>query len=445
VESVAKIQSGSGSRRTDVEEAELCQTDVSGTVRKEFQSAEFGDERLTDRLMQVGDRLGRAPAESIPNACEDWASTKATYRFCDNERVDPDEILSTHKGEQRSRVRDKEELLVISNTTELVSPRHPSKKGLGDIGNSTTDLEGVKVHSTIGLDPQTHRMTGVIDQQPRIICLDFVDIHYYGCPHADAAELYHTKPRDGTSQCHRYLAGFVLCRAKPLVVAVTAVRGDESTSDAVERLLDHIAALPFDIAGLLADRGFYDGTSIDRLDATAPVALPIVRGGEQMAKKLDATVSYWSEYVMYEGSEQERRFPLAVCVSYQQGNRGKHGLLVRAYVACDLTDRTPKEVEALYQKRSAIETAFRTMGTTDSERERRLFAFHSLVDRPEVHPEVGGTCLSLRLAGDMPRSGDILRAVGRGIAPVQHITGGDLETSWPNQGAGWVASSGRHW
>jgi len=30
-------------------------------------------------------------------------------------------------------------------------------------------------------------------------------------------------------------------------------------------------------------------------------------------------------------------------------------------VACDLIDRTPKEVETLYRKRSAIETAFRTM------------------------------------------------------------------------------------
>ena len=87
------MQSGSGSRRSDLDEEELCQTDVSGKVRKEFQSAEFGDKRLTDRLMQVGDRLGRAPAESIPNACEDWASAKATYRFCDNERVDPNEIL----------------------------------------------------------------------------------------------------------------------------------------------------------------------------------------------------------------------------------------------------------------------------------------------------------------------------------------------------------------
>ncbi|MDB2245180.1 ISH3 family transposase [Halorubrum ezzemoulense] len=201
----------------------------------------------------------------------------------------------------------------------------------------------------------------ILGPSPRIICLDFVDIHYHGCPHAEASELCHTKPRDGTSQCHRYLAGFVLCRAKPLIVAVTPVRSDEPKSDAVERLLDHVAALPFDVAGLLADRGFYDGTSIERLDATAPVALPIIRRGKQMAEKLDTTVSYWTEYVMYKGSERELRFPLAVCVSYQQGNREKHGLLVRAYVACDLTDRTPKEVEALYQKRSAIETAFRTM------------------------------------------------------------------------------------
>ncbi|OYR64258.1 ISH3 family transposase [Halorubrum ezzemoulense] len=201
----------------------------------------------------------------------------------------------------------------------------------------------------------------ILGPSPRIICLDFVDIHYHGCPHAEASELCHTKPRDGTSQCHRYLAGFVLCRAKPLIVAVTPVRSDEPKSDAVEQLLDHVAALPFDVAGLLADRGFYDCTSIERLDATAPVALPIIRRGKQMAEKLDTTVSYWTEYVMYKGSERKLRFPLAVCVSYQQGNREKHGLLVRAYVACDLTDRTPKEVEALYQKRSAIETAFRTM------------------------------------------------------------------------------------
>ncbi len=60
---------------------------------------------------------------------------------------------------------------------------------------------------------------------------------------------------------------------------------------------------------------------------------------------------------MYEGSKRELRFSLAVCVSYQQGNHNRYSLLVRAYVACDLADRTAKEVEAFYWKRSAIETA----------------------------------------------------------------------------------------
>jgi len=71
--------------------------DISSQVKSEFQHAEFGDARLTDRLVQIGDELGSSPAESIPIACEDTASTKATYRFCDNEHVNSTEILASHR------------------------------------------------------------------------------------------------------------------------------------------------------------------------------------------------------------------------------------------------------------------------------------------------------------------------------------------------------------
>jgi hypothetical protein len=146
----------------------FCEMDISSQVQTEFQHADFGDARLTDRLVQIGDELGSSPAESIPIACEDSASTKATYRFCDNESVNSAEIFASHRQAQQSRIQDKDELLVVSDTTELTFPHHPGKEGLGDIGTAEMDIHGVKVHSTIGIDPQTHHMTGVIDQQPLI-------------------------------------------------------------------------------------------------------------------------------------------------------------------------------------------------------------------------------------------------------------------------------------
>jgi hypothetical protein len=136
-----------------------------GSVEVEIQSADFGDKRLTDRLQQIGRALGGAPAESIPSACEDWASAKATYRFCDNENVDPKEILSAHGQAQRSRLKDADELLLVSDTTHLTFPSHSSKEGLGDVGTDEMDLEGAKVHTSIGILPASGWMTGIFDQQ----------------------------------------------------------------------------------------------------------------------------------------------------------------------------------------------------------------------------------------------------------------------------------------
>jgi len=285
---------------------------------------------------------------------------------------------------------------IIHDTLLHAAVEHDSISAITDSTRNTysDDYTLTQLHT---LDPReieetanrllAEQATMILGPLPRIICLDFIDIHYHGCPYSDPAELCHTTPRDGTSQCHRYLAAFTLCPAKPLIVAVTAVRSDEPASDAVDRVIDRVTALPFEIQAILADRGFANAASIKRLQSTAPVILPVIRRGKQLAEKLETTVSYWTEYAMYAGSEREVRFPLAVCVSYQQGKRGKHGLLVRAYAACEQDTRTPKEVERLYRKRSAIETSFRTMQearartTTPDPVVRLLFVLVSFVLR----------------------------------------------------------------
>ena len=43
----------------------VCEMDISSQVQTEFQHAEFGDARLTNRSVQIGDELGSSPAESV--------------------------------------------------------------------------------------------------------------------------------------------------------------------------------------------------------------------------------------------------------------------------------------------------------------------------------------------------------------------------------------------
>ena len=47
----------------------------------------FCDERLGKRLRKLVAQIGSAMGQSIPLVCQDWANTKAAYRFLSNDRV----------------------------------------------------------------------------------------------------------------------------------------------------------------------------------------------------------------------------------------------------------------------------------------------------------------------------------------------------------------------
>ena len=49
--------------------------------RQEFSGLDFGDTRLDERLLSIADALAVQPMSSLNTACEDWAATKAAYRF----------------------------------------------------------------------------------------------------------------------------------------------------------------------------------------------------------------------------------------------------------------------------------------------------------------------------------------------------------------------------
>lgn len=191
----------------------------------------------------------------------------------------------------------------------------------------------------------------------RTICTDFMDNPFHGHPE-DEDEFRRMQARDGTTKCHRYCTVFVLAQGKPLTLAVEPVNGDDSKADAVERLLARVETYPFEVKRILIDRAAFAGELIGVLREAAPPVFPVKTGKDSLEEKLTTNKSYMTEETICEGKPHEQTYPLAVNVTYQNGDRGKSGLKQTGYAAYGLKDRTPTQVARIYNNRSRIEKSY---------------------------------------------------------------------------------------
>jgi hypothetical protein len=63
-------------------------------IKRELERCEFRDVRHGKRLRKLLEQLSEQIGGTIPWACQDWANTKAAYRFFSNGRVSEEEILA---------------------------------------------------------------------------------------------------------------------------------------------------------------------------------------------------------------------------------------------------------------------------------------------------------------------------------------------------------------
>ena len=89
-------------------------------VDRELAGCDFSDERLGKRFRSLLDQMAASPGDTIPLVCQDWANTKAAYRFLDNDRVSEAEILAGHFQATRDRACATDgPILVLHDTTEF--------------------------------------------------------------------------------------------------------------------------------------------------------------------------------------------------------------------------------------------------------------------------------------------------------------------------------------
>ncbi len=123
-------------------------------VDRETVDGAFKDERLGRRFRTLLSDVGGAIGASLPLACQDWANTKAAYRFLSNERVDEADILSGHFAPTAKRFAATDGMiLVLQDTTEFSFKRErPEEIGFTKSVRTRDTKEGRKrVHSVCGI------------------------------------------------------------------------------------------------------------------------------------------------------------------------------------------------------------------------------------------------------------------------------------------------------
>jgi len=135
-------------------------SDADSMIQGELEAAAFPDERLGKRLGVMLDQFADGTAESVPMACQDWANTKAAYRFLANDRVTEEDILAGHFRSTRERFSGVGgKVLVLHDTTQLSYRRenigllHRPKHGPTDRWRKDNPLCGISLHSSLVLTP----------------------------------------------------------------------------------------------------------------------------------------------------------------------------------------------------------------------------------------------------------------------------------------------------
>jgi len=159
-------------------------------IEKEIAGCQFKDERLGKRFHTLLRQLSEGAGESIPMACQDWANTKAAYRFLSNERVDEHQILAGHFQATRARFSACAGIaLVLHDTTELTFHRDDGRE-IGYLHRST--IRRVS-------RPRHHQVCGILMHSSLVVTTE-------GLPLGIAAIKFWTRDKfKGTDELKRHI------------------------------------------------------------------------------------------------------------------------------------------------------------------------------------------------------------------------------------------------
>lgn len=130
----------------------------------ETAGCEFKDKRIGKRFKSILTQLWSGIGESVPYACQDWANTKAAYRFFSNSHVNEKQILHGHFQSTQERFSKLDDpILILQDTTtfsyqrekpELIGITHVLRNGNLYSKSKAHTQCGIQMHSSLAVTTQ---------------------------------------------------------------------------------------------------------------------------------------------------------------------------------------------------------------------------------------------------------------------------------------------------
>lgn len=135
---------------------ELARVQFDGWIESELAGCKFKDARHGKRLRKLLEQLAQNIGGSIPWACQDWANTKAAYRFFSNDRISEEEILAGHFQATGDRLAATDAvILMLHDTTEFTFHRNDVQLGILNKSRLPNQKDyivcGILMHSSLAV------------------------------------------------------------------------------------------------------------------------------------------------------------------------------------------------------------------------------------------------------------------------------------------------------
>jgi hypothetical protein len=139
-------------------------TECRDWAEEEFGGVELGDERLRKRLLYIARDMFAKPQANIPQACGSRAKTKAAYRFFEHKETTMYNLLKPHYESTWQRIKERDVVLAVQDTTSFNYTTHPETMGLGVIGSALDKSIGLIMHDTMAFSIEGTPL-GLLDVQ----------------------------------------------------------------------------------------------------------------------------------------------------------------------------------------------------------------------------------------------------------------------------------------